>query len=223
VSGRRFAHLARLIGLTANPAVATGTGDIWWRSDRSQVHAADATGPIVVGPEGNIPVVRASQWHTLPPMGAAGTATVPADRLFALPFFPGRQCTLQAMAVNVTLALVGGNIRMGLYASDGTVPTTLVADYGTVTVGVTGVRSITGLSTPVRPVLHFLGVVRQGGVLNLGLSARDTWDAYISDSSAVLAENRNTYYRDTVPGALPASFGAIAGSIQGPSASVQLG
>ena len=223
MSGRRFAHLARLLNLPADPA-ASLAGDIWYRSDTKQLRGSDAGAgtSLTLGPTGNVPVVRAAQWHTLPPTGPVGSATVPADRLFALPFYPGRQCTITAMAVNVTLALVGGNIRMGLYASDGELPTTLVADYGTVTVGVTGVRSITGLSTAVRPVLHFLGVVRQGGVLNLGLSARDTWDAYVSDSSPVLDANRNSYYRDTVSGALPASFGAVAGTVQGPSASVQL-
>lgn len=226
MSGRRFAALAQLLNITADPAPAAALpGDVWYRSDTKQFRGSDAAPgtSLTLGPTGNVPVVRAGQWHTLPPSGPVGTATVPADRLFALPFYPGRQCTVQAMAVNVTLALVGGNIRMGLYASDGALPTTLVADYGTVGVGVTGVRTITGLSTAVRPVLHFLGVARQGGVLNLGLSARDTWDAYVSDATAVLDANRNTYYRDTVSGALPASFGAIAGTVQGPSAAVQLG
>lgn len=223
MSGRRFAHLARLLGLTADPTVGAGVGDVWWRSDRSQLHAHDGTAPVTVGPTGNVPVVRSGAWHTLPPSGPAGSANFPADRLFAIPFYPGRSCTLQAMAVNVTLALVGGNIRMGLYASDGSLPSDLVADYGTVTVGLTGIRSITGLSTPVRPVLHFLAIARQGGILNLGLSSRDTWDALVSDTTAVLAENRNTYYRDGVAGALPASYGAVAGTVQGPSVAAQLG
>lgn len=223
MSGRRFASLARLLSLTAEPA-SPGEADLWYRSDLDQVHAHDGTGRLTVGPFGNVPVVRSGAWHTLPPAGAPSSANFPADRLFAIPFYPGRSCTVQALAVNVTLALVGGNIRMGLYsASAAGVPDALVADYGTVTVGLTGIRSIAGLSTAVRPVLSFLAVARQGGLLNLGLSSRDTWDQFVSDSSAVLAESRNTYYRDTVAGALPASFGAVAGTIQGPSVAVQLG
>lgn len=37
-----------------------------------------------------------------------------------------------------------------------------------------------------------------------------------------MAGNLNSYYRDSVSGALPASFGAIAGTIQAPALSVQL-
>lgn len=224
MSGRRFAHLAQLFGLTADPA-APLAGDTWYRTDTDQVKVSDgaAGAAITVGPFGNVPVVRSTAWHTLPPAGPATSANFPADRLFALPFYPGRACTLTALAVNVTLALVGGNIRFGLYtASSAGLPDQLVADYGTVTVGLTGIRSVTGLSTTVRPVLHYVVVARQGGILNLGLSARDTWDMLVSDASPVLNESRNTYYRDGVAGALPASYGAVAGTIQGPSAALQL-
>lgn len=216
-------HLARLFSTSADPA-STSEGDLWWRSDLDQVHASDGGSgtPVRVGPFGNLPVIRASSWHNLPPQGTPGTATVPADRLFALPLWPGRSATLTAAAVNVTLALVGGNIRMGLYASDGVLPTTLIADYGTVSVGLTGIRQISGLSTTLRPVLYYFGVARQGGVLNLGLSSRDTWEPVVSEVSPLLDANRNAYYRDGVPGALPASFGAIAGTVQGPSATLQL-
>jgi len=216
-------HLARLFSAASDP-VSPAEGDLWWRSDLDQVHASDGEAglPVHVGPHGNLPVVRSTAWHTLPPQGAAGTTTVPTDRLFALPVWPGRSCTLTAAAVNVTLALVGGNLRMGLYASDGILPTSLVADYGTVSVGLTGIRQISGLSTPLRPVLHYFAVARQGGVLNLGLSSRDTWEAVVSDGSPVLDSNRNTYYRDGVSGALPSTFGAPAGTLQGPSAALQL-
>lgn len=215
-------HLASLFTTTAQPA-STAAGDVWWRGDVSQMHASDgATSPLVLGPTGNLPVVGPANWHNLPSHGAPGTTTVPADRLFALPLWPGRSCTLTAAAVNVTLALVGGNIRMGVYASDGVIPTDLVADYGTVTVGVTGIRQISGLSTALRPVLQYLVIARQGGVLNLGLSSRDTWEPMVSETTPVLDANRSAYYRDGVAGALPASFGAVAGSIQGPSATIQL-
>lgn len=215
--------LLRLFSTGTSPA-SPAEGDVWYRSDAGQVHASDGqTGlPLSVGPYGNVPAIRSTAWHALPPSGAASSANFPADRLFALPFWPGRLCTLTATAVNVTLALVGGNIRMGLYASDGTIPTTLVADYGTVSVGLTGVRQINGLSTTVRPVLHFLVVARQGGVLNLGLSSRNTWEAVVSETTPTFGGSFNTYYRDSVSDVLPASFGAVAGAIDGPAMSVQL-
>lgn len=223
MTGRRFGHLARLLGLTADPA-SPGAGDLWYRSDTGQVQGSDGAAgiPLTVGPGGNVPVVRSTAWHTLPPFGPVGSANFPDGRLFALPFWPGRACTLTATAVNVTLALVGGSIRMGVYESDGVVPSGLLADFGTVSVGVTGVRQITGLSQALRPVLHYAVVARQGGALNLGLTARDTWDPIVSESSPTLAGNLCAYYRDGVSGALPASFGTVAGTIQGPSMSLQL-
>lgn len=218
-----FRHLLRLFSTPVNP-VSPSMGDMWWRSDFAQVHASDGLSgiPLTVGPTGNLPVVRSTAWHTLPVYGATGTANVPADRLFAVPFWPGRKCTLTSAAVNVSLALVGGNLRMGLYASDGAVPTTLVADYGTVSSGLTGIRQISSLSTVLRPVLYFFVVARQGGILNLGLTTRDSWDPIVSDTAPFLDSNRNAYYRDTVSGALPTSFGAVAGTIQGPAVTIQL-
>lgn len=218
-----FRHLARLFGTTSTPA-APAAGDIWYRTDLDQVHTSDGAAgiPLALGPVGNLPVVRSTAWHGLPAYGATGTANVPVNRMFALPFWPGRTCTLTAVAANVTLALAGGNLRMGLYASDGTLPTTLIADYLTVSAGLTGIRSITGLSTPVRPVLHYLVIGRQGGVVNLGLTTRITWDPIVSETSPTITGALNCYYIDGVSGALPASFGAPAGLDTAPAVSVQL-
>ena len=171
---------------------------------------------------GNVPIVRSGSWHTLPPYGAADTATVPDGRMFALPFWPGRRCTCLGVAVNVTLIAAGGTIRIGLYAAAQGLPTVLVAEYGTVGAGVLGLQTIANFATPMEPELHFLAVVRQGGLLNLGLSSRDTWDPIVSELSPVLTGNLSAYYRDGVTGALPAMFGDVVGSIQGPSAAVQL-
>jgi hypothetical protein len=199
-------------------------GSIWYRTDTDEVHASDGNSgtPVMLRGGTNVPVVRTNAWHTLPPTGAPATANVPASRMFAVPFWPGRRCTITAIAANVTLALVGGNLRMGIYSSDGVLPTTLLADFGTVSSGVTGVRQITGLSTAVRPVLHYLVVGRQGGVLNLGLTTRDTWDPIISETVPVIAGSLNSYFIDSVAGALPNSFGAPGGSDTGPAVAVQL-
>lgn len=219
----RFRDLLRLVGLTATPT-GPSAGDVWYRSDLSQVRASDGLSgqPLTIGPDGNLPVIRSAAWHALPPFGAPSSASVPSDRLFALPFWPGRSTTVTGMAANVTIALVGGSIRFGIYASDGVLPTTLVADYGTVSSGLTGVRSLTGLSTSLRPVLHYAVVARQGGLLNLGLTARDSWDPIISETTPTLGGSFNSYYRDGVSGSLPANFGAIAGTIQSPAVSIQL-
>jgi hypothetical protein len=223
MSGRRFGHLARLLNLTSTPT-APASGDLWYRSDTDQVLASDGVAgqPITVGPEGNLPVIASTRWHGLPVYGGNGTANVPVDRMFALPFWPGRACTLTAMAANVTVALVGGNLRMGLYASDGVLPTDLVADYGTVAATVTGIRTISGLSTVVRPVLHYLVIGRQGIGLNLGLTTRATWDPIISETTPSGSANLNCYYRDGISGSLPATFGTPAGADTSPAIWAQL-
>jgi hypothetical protein len=213
----------RLFNRTTPPA-SPGSGDVWYRSDTAEFHGSDgqAGPPVTLGPPGNVPVVRPSGWHAVPAYGNAAGLNVPNDRAFAVPFYPGRACTLTGVAFNVTTALIGGVVRLGIYTSDGVLPTSLLADYGTVTAGILGIQSVTGLTTPVRPALHFLIVCRQGGGLTMALSTRQTWSPYVADTSPVISSNLNAYYADGVSGALPASFGAPAGSVQGPCLTVQL-
>lgn len=213
----------RLFNRTAAPA-APESGDVWFRSDTAQYRGSDGLPgePLTIGPEGNLPVISTTRWHLLPAYGAQATANVPAGTMFALPFWPGRSAVLTAVAANVTLALVGGNLRFGLYTSDTQgLPAALVADYGTVTAGLTGIRSITGLNTPVRPVLYYLVVGRQGGVLNLGLTTRATGDPIISETSPTIAGNFSGYVMTGVAGALPGTF-TNNGVDTAPSIAVQL-
>lgn len=213
----------RLFNRTAAPA-APESGDVWFRSDTAQYRGSDGLPgePLTIGPEGNLPVISTTRWHLLPAYGAQATANVPAGTMFALPFWPGRSAVLTAVAANVTLALVGGNLRFGLYTADAQgLPAALVADYGTVTAGLTGIRSITGLNTPVRPVLYYLVVGRQGGVLNLGLTTRATGDPIISETSPTIAGNFSGYVMTGVAGALPGTF-TNNGVDTAPSIAVQL-
>lgn len=219
----KLGALARLLSLTSAPA-SPGAGDIWYRSDTDQVLASDGAAgvPLTVGPVGNLPVIRSTGWHNLPGYGNAASINIPDERLYALPFWPGRTCTVTAVAANVTLGLVGGILRMGVYESDGVLPSTLLADYGTVTAAVTGIRQISSLSTVVRPVLHYLVIGRQSGGLTLSVSSRSSWEPIVSDTSPTISANTNTYFVDGVSGALPATFGTPDGTDQGPCLTVQL-
>lgn len=223
MAGRRMGHLLRLLNVTSPPA-SPSAGDTWFRSDLGQIRASDGVAgeQLTIGPTGNVPVVRSTAWHNVPAYGNAASANVPDGRMFAMPFWPGRNCTITAIAANTTLALVGGSLRMGLYVSDGVLPKTLVADFGIVDAGILGTRQISGLSTVVRPVLHYLICGRQGGVLNLGVSTRSTWDPMIANTTPVIAANRNAYFKDGIGGALPASFGTPDGTDQGVALTVQL-
>lgn len=219
--GRRFGHLARLLNLTSAPVPDAGA--VWFRNDTSQFRGSDglAGDSLTLGPEGNVPVIRPAAWHNWG-YGNAAALSIVDGRLFALPFWPGRACTLTGVAANVTTLLAASTLRMGLYESDGVLPTTLVADFGTVTSDATGIRSITALTTPVRPVLHYLAIVRQGGVGTLSVSSRSSWDPIVSDTSPTIAANTSAYYRNAVLGALPTPFGVPDGTDQGPCLVVQL-
>jgi len=220
---RRLRDLLRLAALTSPPA-GSSEGDVWYDTTADQVRASDGSAgtSLTLGPTGNLPVIASTRWHSLPGYGNAASIGIPDGRLYALPLWPGRTCTVTAVAANVTLALVGASLRMGVYSSDGVLPTTLLADYGTVGATLTGIQTISGLSTAVRPVLHYLVIGRQGGIGTVNVSSRSSWDPIVSDASATIASNTNTYFIDGVTGALPASFGAPAGTDQGPCLTVQL-
>ena len=223
MAGRRMGHSLKLQSRTT-PPVTPESGDVWYRSDLGQIRASDGSAAVeqlTIGPTGNVPTVRATGWHNVPAYGNAASANIPDGRLFAMPFWPGRLCNITGIAANVTLALAA-NLRMGIYLSDGVLPTTLLADFGTVSGVALGTAQINGLNTRVRPVLHYLVCGRQGAGVNLGVSTRSTWDPIIANTTPVIAANRNAYYIDGVAGALPASFGAPAGSDQGAALSVQL-
>ncbi len=216
-----FRHLSRLFSTSSNPS-GTAAGDTWWRSDLSQAHASDGSAtPLTIGPFGNLPVVRSSGWHAVPAYGPFSSMTPVLNRAYAQPLWPGRACSLTAIAAEVTVLEIG-DLRAGLYADSGSgVPGDLTTDFGTVATGTAGVK--TWLPSPIilRPALYWLVIVQQGQV-GIGLRSRDTWDPIVSETTAVLAENRNSYFVDEVSGALPNTFGAIAGAAQGPAALVQL-
>jgi len=220
---RRFASLARLLSLTTTPA-SPGAGDMWFRSDLGSFRGSDGSAglALTVGPEGNVPVIRPTAWHNWG-YGNAAAINIPDARLFCMPFWPGRICTLTGVATNVTTALASSLLRYGIYtSSDGVLPTNLLADYGTVTSASTGIRSITGLNTRVRPVLHYLVVVRQFAGGTLSVSSRSAWDPIVSDTSPTIAANTNAYFYDGITGALPATLGTPDGTDQGPCPVVQL-
>lgn len=212
-----------LARVTATPSDVQA-GSVWYRTDRGEFQGSDGGEgtPLTLNGAANLPVIRSTAWHNVPAYGNAAAINIPDGRLYALPFWPGRNCTVTAIACNVTLGLVGGIMRMGVYTSDGVLPTNLLADYGTVTAALTGIRQISSLSTVVRPVLHYLVVGRQAGGLTLSVSSRSSWEPIVSDTTPTITSNTNAYFRDNVGGALPATFGTPDGTDQGPCLTVQL-
>jgi hypothetical protein len=220
---REIAAPLKLANVSTDPSDADA-GCMWYRTNTAEYFGDDglAGRKLKIGPFGNVPVVFSTKWHSLPAYGAPSAVAIVLNRAYAIPFWPGRSTTITGVAAEVTVLGVG-NLRAGLYtASPATgAPNTLIADWGTVSTGLAGVKTWT-VSQAVRPVLYWL-VLAQQGLVALSLRSRDTWDPIVSDDTPVLNANRNTYYRDTgFGGAFPASFGTPDGSVQGPSAMLQL-
>lgn len=215
----------RLHERTADEVFTVPSGTMWLREDLGQVRMSDGQEgpPLRIGPYGNLPVIRASGVHMIPPQGPSGTVTMPADRLFVLPIWPGRACEIIRLNIQVATADAGSSVRVGLYRSLEALPTDLVAEFGTIPTDTTGIQTITDLSQELRPRLSFLAIVRQGGVGTVSLTCRTTWEPIISDEfPPELAQNKTAYTLDGVTGALPATFGPVTGAGQGPAVGVRL-
>lgn len=218
-----FADLLRLTRLTSDPPVAS-EADMWYRSDLSQVHVHDGVNVLRVGPDATHPYVRTNGWHSLPAWGSATTMVPQLDQVYALPFIIGRSATLTEMAINITI-LGSGNVRGGIYLADHTtgLPADRVSDFGTLSTGLPGVKTWTGLSLTLKPIPYFAVIVQQG--IAATYSARSTGDPWIAQDGSqppVFGQERNAYVRSGVAGALPATFGAPTGTALGPSVFLKL-
>jgi hypothetical protein len=98
-------------------------------------------------------------------MSAAGTLLMVANRKYLIPQRFSKACTISEVAVGVTGAVAGTNIRIGLRSLDQStgIPGALVADFGTVSSAATGLKQITSLSQAVTAGIHCWEIVSDGG------------------------------------------------------------
>lgn len=153
---------------------------------------------------------------------SAGTfdtfAMVPGT-LYALPFIVGETTPFDRIACVVQTAEAGMVVRLGIYKSSRLVPSTLVVDAGSMSVGTTGVKEFT-INTTLSPGLYWIVALTNstnarfrastangdGLYLNLGQGVNDWFDGNISDSW------RMTGY--TATSALPATA-SLTGLVDG--------
>lgn len=218
--GRPYVSATRLLRVTATPP-NIAEGDIWYRSDLGQIHARDDALVVPQIHAATHPYIRSTAWHNLPPTGTSTTLVQVLNQAYAMPFVPGRECTLTAMSVNVTL-LGLGNIRGGIYSADQNsgLPTTLISDFGQISTGLAGIKTWSSLSVGLKPILYYMITVQQGVVATF--SARSSWDPIVSETTAVFGQDRNSYNQTGITGALPASFGTPSGTSIAPSVFLQL-
>ena len=81
---------------------------------------------------------------------------------YALPFFVSKSITLDSISI-VVQTLAAGNARIGIrnapYDTNPNGGTTLIVDCGTVSVGTTGVKTITGLARTLDPGRYIINIV----------------------------------------------------------------
>lgn len=176
-----------------------------------------------------IPIVSSGNWHVDGFGSAAQGPTIVVSRAYFVPIWPGRECTLTDIAMNVGAAFsTPGTLRAGLYTAnmDTYRPSALVGDYSTV-VEATGSKAWTGITAALGVTMYFACVVAQGGTGGTPTwSSRNCSHPLITETNAS-APNPNTqrsaYYSDTgYSGTLPAAAGAMAGIIVGPSLAFKL-
>lgn len=225
-----------------NPSVGTGTLDAIATAKppvaavgmnaQKITNLAAGTVPTDAAQFGQLPTVFpggpgsnfiSGRWYprTVP---AVNNLLVTASQIHALPFLVGVSRAFTAIGVNASVAGVGGVVRLGIYADNGSnYPGAKVLDAGTVSAVATGALIITGIAQTLTPGLYWLVCVGQGGTTQPTLNASasgsinglDDVNTFGTTGPGIVA-GLNGYTNSPVAGALPATFpagGTLAGNI----------
>ncbi len=188
-----------------------------------------AANGVYTGEFANIPLVSTGRWHFDGAGSAAQGPTIVVSRAYAVPIWPGRECTLTDVCMNIGAAFSSpGTVRGGLFASHATtgLPTILLTDAGTF-VEATGTKSWTGLTNVLAPTLYYWVVTAQDGSGGTPTWSSRNWSNPLITESNGSAPNPNTqrsaHYTDTgFTGAYPTTYGTPAGVVVGPSLGFKL-
>jgi len=148
-----------------------------------------------------------------------------ADFLYAVPFLCPQTVTFNQVGVEVTTAVVGGTIRMGLYGvgADG-MPASLVQDWGTVDASAIGWRSIP-ITAAVPRGLYWLAGVRNATIGFKAIAARAGMTATLGYVGTGGTTPRSALYQTAALTAgftsLPATFGPVTTSFNVPAFQVR--
>jgi hypothetical protein len=154
-------------------------------------------------------IPAAGEWLLNDLPGPAATMAMTLDRLYAVPLHVPKTTTFDRISIRITTAsAAGGLIRLGLYASDGNKPTTLILDAGTVAADATGTPQITISQTLSQGFVFVAAVnqVQQASVNRHPSGGGGSHRIPTSDLANSVA-NKHTYYRETgVTGTLPSTY-----------------
>lgn len=214
--------------ISGDPSVQS-EGDLWYNATLDQVRMK-SSGPysfsMFAGQRFND--YSTGRWYPLQ-IGAPNTGNATVSRAFTNPFVVPRQATLSGIAYEISTAwTTAGNTRVGIYDDDGgRMPTNLIADYGVLAASV-GIKVVI-TSTILQPGMYWIVAVNQGGsgATTGQFRCVSGIHDYIGDpnatpSSSFFNGSLNCYYSDTgFTGALPSTFGTVAGIALGPRFAVR--
>jgi hypothetical protein len=128
--------------------------------------AADNIAPLFSAPgTGMVSAYRSTgatlnRWYSSPQTGTGlTTASLIANRVYAIPFIVAKQVTCDRIGLQVTNGTASSTVRLAIYQDDGNLyPNALVADFGTVSTASNGVQTIT-ISQTLSPGLYWLACV----------------------------------------------------------------
>jgi hypothetical protein len=90
--------------------------------------------------------------------GATGTGSIVANALNLIPLIVSKTMTLDRIGLNVSTGVAASTARLGIYAASNCVPTTLIADFGTVSTAATGPVS-TVVNITLTPGLYYFALI----------------------------------------------------------------
>ena len=124
------------------------------------------------------------------------------DQMYLVPIFISEDMTIDRIAIEVTTAAASSTVRLGLYSSTDSVPSTLIADFGTVSSATTGVKELTVSQAVSKGLIWAAYVCSNSSSVRL----RQIQDGYqtLTYGSTVAHMFANCSYTETgVTGALP--------------------
>lgn len=225
----KFLNRFRLPIIAGDPS-SPEDGEMWYNSTLNTFRMKpNSSFPMPTGPGTRFADYATATWYMVQ-NGSANTANANVSRAFTNPFVLPRKATLSGIAYEISTAwgTAAGNTRLGIYNDDGgRQPTALVADYGTVAATV-GIKAVT-VSTVLNPGMYWIVAVNQGGSGSPTGQFRSVsgehefiGDVGSTPGSSFFNGSLNSYYSDTgFTGALPSTFGAVAGITLGPRFAVR--
>jgi hypothetical protein len=155
-------------------------------------------------------------------VGTQVSLTTTAGRHIALPFWAPRGGTIDKIYSQVTTAVGGQNIRMGIYANNSDTspnPTTRLFDSGSISAAATGIKSATVSLVLTAGSLYWLTFMSSNaGIVISSVSSSNVFGILGYNNTDLSASQSGVgLYIDGAFGALPDPFGTAGLTIYGSS------